>query len=125
MALPPDPIDDVVTAARACVDAQVIAVTHTEPDAHERGLFPQQRVQVRVDAVGFGDVVCNADGTVTLTKPHGPYLLRVGDRGPLLLGRVAGDAHDVILGRYGPDTYSVAALRASCLRLSRPFALVG
>jgi hypothetical protein len=125
VALPPDPIDDVVTAAYACVDAQVIAVLYTDPDAHERGQFPQQSVRVRVDAVGFGDVVRDADGALTLTKPHGPYLLRVGDRGPLLLGRAAGDLHDVILGRYGPDTYSVAALRASCARLSRPFALVG
>ena len=122
MAKPPEPIEEVMPAAEAAVLAEVTQVLAQEPQApvpdtqatstpHQAA---QQLVELKVTSVVFGTV----GATVKAIKPAGAYALRAGNHGPFVLGKDERGA-TVILGRYGPDTWSEAAVRASAQRLAR------
>lgn len=115
MALPPDPIEEVLPAATSAVMAEVTRVLHAAPRAPaarvEKGSTsapteaPKQVVELRVDEVLFG--TSQKGRLVTVVKPPGAYALVAGNKGPFLLrAEKDGEAEAVILGRYGPDTYS-------------------
>jgi len=111
MALPPEPIERVLPLAKVVVVADVITVVDLDewpapgkgpPDSGHRN--PAQQVTLRVARALLGTV----DGDVVVTKPAGAYAVDVGTTGAFLL-----DADNVILGRYGPDTWSVDAVIAA------------
>ena len=116
MALPPAPLATVLPDATWVIDATVVEIVspglapagspHSEP--------PEQLVRLRVNEVVFGPAL---GATVTVRKPEGDYLLRVGVTGPYLLK--ASKPHSEILGRYGPDTYSMEEIRTELSSGSR------
>ena len=114
MAIPPDPIDEVLPAAQGAVLADVTRVISSEP--HTEGVVAsKQLVELKVSAVLFGPWKMGT--TFEAVKPAGGYGLRAGNKGPFLLREVGGKVQ--ILGDYGPDTYSEAAIRATAAKLGK------
>jgi hypothetical protein len=112
MAIPPDPIDDVLFDAKLVVVGEVVAVVaegsppariEAEPGVKDVGnKAPWQRVQVRIDQALLGTAPIGS--VVEVLKPEAGYLLSVGIKGDFLLG-AAVDGVAPLLGRYGPDSY--------------------
>jgi hypothetical protein len=112
MALPPEPLSDVLPSATTIVVAEVVRVDDDGawPPGDKGGPIdgapprPAQRARLHVTRTLRGGPVDE------VLKPAANYALRVGTRGAFLL-----DDEARILGRYGPDTWSVdevdAALR--------------
>ena len=124
MAIPPDPIDEVLPAAQGAVMAEVTKVIRE--DAQKAGFVDpkltdaptvaaKQLVELKVSSVLFGD--WKEGAMVQAIKPAGAYALRPGNKGPFLLTKV-GDAVE-ILGAYGPDTYREPDIRAAASRLGK------
>lgn len=117
MALPPEPIDELIPSAEAGVLAEVTRVLTQDPEPPARAGEPgatsaptqaaRQVVELKVTGTLFGEVKSGA--LLQVTKPAGAYALRAGNQGPFLLGK-AGTATQ-ILGRYGPDTWPEAVVR--------------
>ncbi len=107
MAIPPEPIEDVLPDAVLVVDAEVTEVLSTgpatakvdaRPGATSTGAkAPSQKVKLTVKRVLHGP----ATKEIIVEKPEAGYALRAGNKGPFLI-----DKKNVILGRYGPDSYS-------------------
>lgn len=129
MAIPPEPIDEVLPDAASAVLGEVTAILAED----EQAPFPKpevegmtdvpgevagQTVALRVDKVLFG--TAKVGELVEALKPAGDYKLRVGNKGPFLLGSPpAGAKHQVILGRYGPDTYPEDLIEVAAKRAGR------
>jgi hypothetical protein len=117
MAIPPDPIDEVLPQANAAVLAEVARVLEQAPNKTEamdpkasdvHTVASRQVVELKVTGVLFGETL-KTGATVRAVKPAGAYALRPGNKGPFLLTGT-GDAVE-ILGRYGPDTYPEDLIR--------------
>ncbi|MHB8877343.1 MAG: hypothetical protein ACYC8T_26900 [Myxococcaceae bacterium] len=117
MAIPPEPIEQVIEDAGAAVLAEVAGVTTQdaqEPSAP--GKVARQVVELKVQSVLFG-ALAKAGATVQAVKPAGAYALRAGNHGPFLLRAIPGGTPALeILGRYGPDTYSAARIEEAAKR---------
>lgn len=124
MALPPEPLDDVLPSATTIVVAEVVSVDDEGawPPVDKGGPIdgapprPAQRVRLKVTRTvksGVGVPARHLDGGATMDahKPPANYALRVGTRGAFLL-----DDAGEILGRYGPDTWSVEEVEAAVRR---------
>ena len=121
MALPPEPLEDVLGAAAWVVVGEVTAVSQgpalapaeappgTTSTPHAVG---SQRVTLEISRVLKGET--KTLQTITAEKPVGAYALKPGDKGPFLLD--GGFPNPKILGRYGPDTYRIEALEAALNR---------
>ncbi len=117
MALPPEPLDDVLPSATTIVVAEVVSVNDEgawppgDKNAPLDGAPPRpaQRVQLKVTRTLRSPSSGNA--TIDAHKPPANYALRVGTHGAFLL-----DDHAEILGRYGPDTWSVDEVEAAVRR---------
>jgi hypothetical protein len=118
MALPPEPLEEVLPSAVWVVDAEVkevVAQGPAEPKLQPKTGAPamtstgqkvgSQTVRLIVRRVLKGDPAAKE---LVVEKPVGAYALRAGNKGPFLLD--GGKPNPTILGRYGPDTYSLAAL---------------
>lgn len=109
MAIPPDPIEDVLPLAAWVVEAEVAEVLSTGPTPPQRearrgatsvgNRAPSQSVRLSVTRVLRG----KRTKELIVDKPEAGYLLKAGDHGPFLI-----DANSQLLGAYGPDTYSLA-----------------
>ncbi len=114
MALPPDPIEEVLPQAALIVVGVVRSVEDLAPwPEDDRGAAvdaapdrPPQRVHVAVSRVLRG----HADKEIVATKPAGSYALTPGVRGPFLI-----DDKDAVLGRYGPDTYALEEIERALI----------
>lgn len=123
MALPPEPIDEVMPGADGAVLAVVTRVVEQAPQkAYERTLetslpttAARQVVELKVTKVLFGGL--SAGALVQVVKPEGDYALREGNQGPFLLGK--NESAVEILGRYGPDTWSEAAVKQAAAQLGK------
>lgn len=115
MAIPPDPIDEVIPEVTCAVVGQVTKVLERGKQAplpapshpgmtDVPGELASQVVELRVDEVLCGDRLQKGE-TVAVHKPAGDYTLVEGNQGPFLLADKEGVGHLVILGRYGPDSY--------------------
>ncbi len=118
MAIPPEPIEDVLPDAVLVIEAEVLEVLSTGPATPKvqsrpgmtstGAKSPSQKVKLKVTKVLFGVPLQE----LVVEKPEAGYALRVGNHGPFLV-----DKSNVILGRYGPDSYSLEhitkALKAS------------
>jgi hypothetical protein len=117
MALPPEPLQDVLPQAAVVVEAEVVEVVSSAAPVAQAPQAPgvtggshkvaAQVVKLRITRVLKGDV----KGELLVDKPEGDYALKAGNKGPFVLAK--GTAHLVILGRYGPDTWRVDALEAA------------
>lgn len=121
MAIPPDPIDEVISEASAAVMARVTRIVERGKQAplpklerpglvDQPGALASQRVELVIDEVLFGDATLTAGAHIEVTKPEGDYTLSEGNHGPFLLG---GEKNDEILGRYGPDSYRRDVIEAA------------
>lgn len=116
MAKPPERIEELLPVADAAVLAEVSRVLEQSPQAPQTETMAtstphqaaQQVVELTVTDVVFGQ----AGARVKAIKPAGAYALREGNHGPFLLGKDASGA-TLILGRYGPDTWPEAVVRAA------------
>ena len=109
MAIPPEPIEEVLPAAAWVVEAEVQEVIAQGPAQPKLDAPPgmtsvpqkiaSQTVRLAIRRVLKGDA---ATRELVVEKPVGSYALRAGNKGPFLL-----DKSKVILGRYGPDSYSL------------------
>lgn len=118
MAVPPEPIEELLPSVVVLFDGEVVEVLHSDepmPDPpHLPGAAgvgrkaPRQVVRLQANEVLRGELEPGA--TVEVIKPPAGYALRVGNHGPFLLD---GADPPVILGRYGPDSYALEALRAA------------
>lgn len=123
MALPPEPIDEVMPSADSGVLAVVTRIVEQAPqeavapsaDTSLPTAAARQRVELEVKAVLFGALAAGA--RVLAVKPAGGYALREGNHGPFLLGTREGEVE--ILGRYGPDTWAEAAVKQAAAQLGK------
>jgi len=114
MALPPEPLRELMAQATRIVMArvvEVIATGHKPARPSSAATLPkgatdvgyvsaEQRLRLAVER----DLVGSGARELVVTKPEGPYVLRVGAAGPFFLEA------ERILGRYGPDTHPLAAI---------------
>jgi hypothetical protein len=112
MALPPQPLEEVLPQAKVVVLAVVTAVENLAPmPPADRGA-PVDRTPDRPPQKVTLEVVRTLRGEVrtqwVVIKPVTAYLLRVGNQGPFLLDGTLPEPH--ILGRWGPDTYPLLTL---------------
>ena len=116
MAIPPEPLAEVLPHATLVVEAEVVEVLSSGPATQQPDaapgttsagwLSPSQVVKLKVSRVLRG----SANGELVAEKPEAGYALRAGNKGPFLLD---GSAQPKILGRYGPDSYALAKLEAA------------
>lgn len=124
MALPPEPIEEVLPSADAAVLATVSRIVEQAPQQqYERTLdtslpntAARQVVELTVTKVLFGSLA-QSGGTVSVIKPEGAYALREGNQGPFVLAK--SDAGVEIVGRYGPDTWSEAAVKQAAVSFGK------
>lgn len=123
MAIPPDPIDEVMPQVQGAVlaevarvvtqDAQAPAPKHDPNASDVPWAAARQVVELKVSTVLFG-TLAKAGGLVQVVKPAGDYALKAGNKGPFLLKEGKGALE--IVGRYGPDTYSENLIRDAAKR---------
>lgn len=117
MAIPPDPIEEVLPDATWVVIADVSEVISTDPelprpqavkgDTSVPYKLPRQVLKLKVTKTLRG----SPPELITVEKPVGAYVLKAGNAGPFLLKE--GAPHAVILGRYGPDSYALSRIEAA------------
>jgi hypothetical protein len=117
MALPPEPIDELLPKSDWVVEAEVKEVLQqATPLPASRGAegatsighkVGAQLVRLRVTRVLRGKPATE----LVVEKPAAGYALKPGNKGPFLIS--AGEGHPVILGRYGPDSYALARIEAA------------
>lgn len=115
MALPPEPIEELLPKASWVVQAEVKEVVSEGPPQPsvkaEKGAtsvpykLHSQVVKLSVKQVLRGE---GAAQELTVEKPVGAYVLSPGNKGPFLIAK--GSPHPVILGRYGPDSWALARI---------------
>ena len=119
MALPPEPLEELLPEIRSVVVAEVVDATPVPEVARPRGSrvppvgasegqpIPEQRVRLQVEETLLGAELRVREAV----KPEGAYVLVIGVRGPFMLD--GSEPHPRILGRYGPDSVSLPKLRAA------------
>lgn len=129
MALPPEPIDEMLPLAQDAILADIVKILQQDkqtdiPEIKNPGEvdiprdLPAQQVQITVREVLFGTHYKTGQ-SLTVLKPAGDYVLRAGITGPLLLTHDPEKTRPTILGRYGPDTWSLHILRAAIAKHGR------
>jgi len=117
VAIPPEPLAEILPHATWVVEAEVAEVLASGPEAPKLSAPPgwtdtgqkvaSQRVRLKVLRVLRGKDVQE----LVVDKPVAGYALRTGNKGPFLLD--GSQPHPVILGRYGPDSYALAKLESA------------
>lgn len=120
MALPPEPLDELLPQATFGVVASIVRITKREPDPPAPDVdprlvdtprtLPAQQLILSTKESLFGT---QPEGNFEVLKPAGDYVLREGLEGHFLLANQDDNELPVILGRYGPDNYSEQALLAA------------
>jgi len=107
-ALPPEPLAEMLPAARLVVVATVQRAQVAGPaTVAGRQVAPRQQVTLTITRVLRGPAL----QSITVFKPAGGYALSAGNHGPFLLD---GTTHGAtILGRYGPDTWRLQDIEAA------------
>lgn len=127
MAIPPDPIDEVLPDVEAVVLGRILRVISRAPQAplamgprpgvtDAPGALSSQEVELVIERVVLGTPGAVGQRLV-LHKPEGDYLLAEGNHGPFLL-RARGEGFEIV-GRYGPDSYRLEVIE-DALRRRRP-----
>ncbi len=120
MAIPPDPIEELLPQAGAAVMAEVTRVVSEDPQKPFPKTEPgttsapievaRQVVELQVQERLFGPLQPGA--LIQVVKPAGDYKLVPGNKGPFLL-EVPGKGEPTILGRYGPDSYARGTIESA------------
>lgn len=118
MALPPEPLEEVLPKAVWVLDAEVKEVVSQGP-AQPKVQAPagytdvgnkagSQVVKLSIKRVLRGDAKTKE---IVVEKPIAGYALKAGNHGPFLLD--GSKPNPTILGRYGPDTYAFAKIESA------------
>lgn len=117
MALPPEPLDELLGAAAFVVEGKVLRVIHqdTQPSTPTlppgtTGGSPMAAAQTVVIAVRRA-LKGSLPDEITAEKPQGAFVLAPGSTGAFFLAH--GAPHFVIMGRYGPDTHAIERVLAA------------
>jgi hypothetical protein len=117
MAIPPEPIDELLARAQSVVLGEVVEVLTTGP-------LPKRPQKLKITTVDVGTktpaqtvklkVTRTLKGMsateVIVEKPESRYRLLVGDAGPFFLEQ------GKIIGRYGPNTHSLEKIEHALRR---------
>lgn len=114
MAIPPEPLSELLARASSIVVGEVVEVLATgklpkravklkKSDVDVGIKTPSQKVRLRVSRTLKGMSATE----VIVDKPESAYRLLVGDAGPFFVE--AG----TIIGRYGPNTHPLAKIEAA------------
>jgi hypothetical protein len=114
VAIPPQPLEQVLPQAAWVFEGVVTEVLATGPDPAAVDAAPgttsaghkvaAQTVKLKVTRLLRGKSV----EELVAEKPVAGYALKPGDKGPFLV-----DASGAILGRYGPDSYALSQIEAA------------
>ena len=114
MAIPPEPISQLLPSAVWVVEAEVLELLAEGPAPAKRvapvghtgvgQTSAAQGARLRVSRVLRGP---SKVAELVVDKPEAAYLLKVGTRGVFLL---SGGTPPAVLGRYGPDTYPLTSV---------------
>lgn len=114
MALPPEPIEEVMPQAKWVVEAEVAEVLSTgaappkinaPPGATSVGSkAASQSLKLTIKRALRGDTLAE----LVVEKPEAGYSLSKGNKGTFLI-----DANKRILGRYGPDSWSTSKIEGA------------
>jgi hypothetical protein len=128
MAIPPEPIDEMLPMADAVVIARVVQIVHRDQQAFvpevQLGVadtpreLPLQIVSLDIQEVLSGEIF-RVGQIIEVLKPPGAYALRPDVTGPFLLMHREGDPRPIIIGRYGPDSYSLHVIKAAITKHNR------
>ncbi|HEY3451129.1 MAG TPA: hypothetical protein VGK67_32525 [Myxococcales bacterium] len=117
MAERPEPLSEVLPQAKLVVVAEVVEALGGETPAQTRRLpigaapkLPEQQVRLKVERTLLGP----EQAEIAVVKPAAGYVLAAGVKGPFLID--GSQPVPKILGRYGPDTYSLAVLEKALKR---------
>lgn len=115
MAIPPEPIEEVLPQADAIVLADVTKVLRQDAFKAPPGVDPSmpdsgavasaQSVELSITRVLKGPREWKPGTKIVVEKPPAGYALREGNKGPFLVKLGKDGKGHVIIGRYGPDTY--------------------
>jgi hypothetical protein len=118
MAIPPEPIEEVLPKAVLVLDAEVKEVLSMGPapkkvEARAGASDTGQKTASQVVKLAVKRVLKGKTDVKELVveKPEGGYALRAGNHGPFLLDGTR--PNPVILGRYGPDSYAFSKIEAA------------
>lgn len=123
MAKPPEPLEEVFPQTTVILDAHVVAVVSEEkPSAPDAPDVPRQVVTLEVNRVVRGALPPSkgpkaAKIRVDVVKPVSVYKLRAGVKGAWLLAHDAKSGELKILGRYGPDSWTLAKIEEKLAEL--------
>jgi hypothetical protein len=121
MAKPPEPLEEIFPKTALIVDAEVTEVRTQDPSDGGKEA-PRQVLVLRVNRVlrgALSDVEHKAMSLV-VTKPKGVALARVGIKGPWLLARDDKTGEKLVLGRYGPDSWTFEKIELKLKELDPP-----
>lgn len=118
MALPPEPLSEVLPEAVWVVEAEVLEILSMGPQvpkveaplgtADTGQKVRQQTVKLSIKRVLKGS---GKPKELVVDKPQSAYGLRAGNKGAFLLD--SSKPNPKILGRYGPDTWRLASVEAA------------
>src|SRR5260221_424003 len=118
MAIPPQPIEEVLPKAVLIIDGEVKEVVSTGPapkkvEARAGASDTGQKTAAQVVKLEVKRVLKGKTDAkeIVVEKPEAGYALRAGNKGPFLLD--ATRPNPVILGRYGPDSYAFSRIEAA------------
>jgi hypothetical protein len=117
MAKPPEPLEEMLPHATLVVIAKVARVVSTgaplpplppteEPKSDRGARSPEQKLELDVIKVLKG--TGTALESIEVTKPVAPYAVKEGTQGAWLI-----DKDNVVLGRYGPDSWRASHVEAA------------
>lgn len=110
MALPPEPIEELLSQASLIVEATVseIVATGALPQKRPEGgnNAPSQVLILEIKQTLKGS--CE-DTKLKVAKPEAGYYLQPGNKGAFLLNMESEKWH--IIGRHGPDSYSLDEIK--------------
>jgi hypothetical protein len=123
VAIPPEPIQELLPRANLIVEAEVSAVLSTGPrppqvKAREGATSVPNKVASQVVKLKVKRALKGqASGELTVDKPEADYALAEGNKGAFFLEQVKGAANMTIIGRWGPDTYRVDSVERALKEL--------
>lgn len=125
MALPPEPLSELLPASSAVIHAEVAEVLSAAPTIERAPSAPAatsvpsqigpQVVRLRVRRVLRGGALGDE---IVVEKPPSAYALKAGNHGAFFLDTTG--ERPRIIGRYGPDTHSLQSVEHACARRAGP-----
>ena len=118
MAKPPEPLEEIFPLTALIVDAEVVTLKQQDTFVEGSKELPAQVLVLKVNRVVRGALAPDEarEQRIVVRKPRGAYIVRVGVKGPWLLAAQQ-DGERIVLGRYGPDSWTFEKIDAKLKEL--------